>query len=238
MLELRDALAGPQRLSPEQIVRSDRDLKTIFLVQQFTSNFQGALPVITAGYAVEAYCGGTVTRLHSDVDVHITGLAVADRAVFIDRLENALRSEKAHTKWALQKNSNLGWGQEVVFVENELKKEWSDRRRLELKLKHYLEETQDKFLIDSQENRLEVKVLELHRLIARKIKTFMESAGKTTGRLSGPQDTAELRRLTALEGFNMDKAIDRIVALYEKEEGIESRKAKDRALSEWVKIFG
>ncbi len=237
MPELGDTLPNPQKLNPEQIARCDRDIATIHLMQKVTRNFLNAVPVVTAGYAVEAHCGGSITRSHGDIDMHIASLAIRDRTFFTRRVEDALRKESDHTNWTLYKSSDVSWAQEVEFREDAPKKAWPDRRRVELKLKTYPEETEDKFLIDSEGARINVKVMELHRLVTRKIKTLVESQGRTTGRLTTPQDLQDLKRLSALEHFNKDKVIELLTTMYQNEDKLEQTKARHKAFSEVIKLL-
>jgi hypothetical protein len=232
-----DAL-NPQRLNPEQIIRCDRDLATINSIQSFTLTIPGAIPIVTAGYSVEAHCGGLITRPHEDIDIHVASLPVTGRPDFTRRLEELLRIENDHTKWTLYQINDFGWAQAVEFRENAPKRAWADRRRIELKLKTYPEETEDKFLIDSKGKKIEVKVTELHRLIARKIKTLRDSEGRNTGRITKPQDLFDLRRLVAVGGFDKSEAITRLSHIYQTEEGLDSEQATSKAIAELEKIFG
>lgn len=143
-----------------------------------------------------------------------------------------MRNEQSHTPWILHKNQDSGWAQEVEFREDTHNKAFRDRRRIEIKLLSNAEQVEQKCLIDSQGNKVEVNVLALHPLVARKLKVMWEP-----GKSIRPQDITELKRLTALERFNKEEALNILAGFYEEEDKLDLDTAKKRAAEEWNKSF-
>ena len=58
------------KLTADATLKCDLDIETINSLNKFADG-TGNILVLSGGYAVEAHCGGKITRAHGDVDSHL-----------------------------------------------------------------------------------------------------------------------------------------------------------------------
>ena len=120
--DIRDAT-----LSNKAILKSDRDIETIKSLNKFAKR-SGNILVLSGGYAVEAHCGGKITRAHGDIDAHfiLTGKVPNDQLLV--QAQELLDEE--NTKWKVKQRIP----DKLDYIEDDENKEFFDKRHVEVRL--------------------------------------------------------------------------------------------------------
>lgn len=247
MIDAGDVQKPPteQRLTPKQTAKTDADLKTLNAVGNYAKS-KGYRFVVNGGYAVEAYCGGQMTRPHGDMDGMLFMSEATDRSPIPEEVSSLLNSEP--TVWNLheQKNDFI----EFREADQEPKKDWSDKRRLELYYRTDMDYTPvTKTLIDSNGTTYEVYVDPLEELVSDKIRTMVNHSqlDEPTRIAKGLRkitetDKTELRRLLSLPEFDEIKCKEAMIGYFDyksggkmsREDAIQQAEAKWKAAEEII----
>jgi len=184
-------------LTPEFVEKSDKDIATISALDEFAKETGNAL-VLTGGYATEAHCRGKITRAHGDVDVHII-LTGSESVGAINRGIKTLLF-KEDTKWVVRERNP----KRVDYLEDDDKKEFFDKRRIEVHLVSPSESNlkySRKKLIDSKGVEIEICVIDLMQTVTEKIHKFYElknGIDTSKDRYSSKSDYFDLKKLLTL----------------------------------------
>jgi hypothetical protein len=188
-------------LSEKAISKSDKDIATISALNKFAQK-TGNILVLTGGYAVEALCGGKITRAHGDIDAHIILTGTKSNEELFGGVQDLLFKED--TRWILRDQKQ----DKVDYLEDDERKEFFDRRRVEVRL-NLPHEANVKYpkkkLIDSQGNTIEIGIIDLTEITSGKIHKFFElknGVDTTEDRHSSESDYFDLKRLLALSEFD------------------------------------
>lgn len=154
-----------QRLTPEDLLRSDADLRTLSLLQNYFAETPYSF-VLSGGYAVEAYKGGTLSRPHHDMDalIFLPDIVVRDHveeAVY-DKLEND------DTWWTRYRITD----DDLQYQEVSKTKSDKEKRFIEIGFEsdESFYTTSQRILRDSQGKEFEFTVLGLSDLVAGKVR--------------------------------------------------------------------
>lgn len=221
----------------ESVIKYDRDIATIGSLQRYAQE-NGRTVVLSGGLAVEAHCGGRMTRKHGDIDASLTVKKEEIKQVSTD-LQSILLAEK-HTKWVLHEE-NADSPNKIEFRENAPDTPWQDRRRLELLIRSSIPENQvqKRKLIDSMGKETEVTVDHIAELVAHKVRIFNRERKRTENepqkRTTNINDETDLKRLIAVSDFESEECIKRLSDYYMyKEAGTITKEDADlRAQNEW-----
>jgi len=230
------------RFSSEQLARWDKDLVTLDLVRNYATSAKYDL-IISGGYAVEAHCGGWMTRRHQDMDVALSRRSLfkfnkqAETKKVLARL-----SQDRGTKW---ENHETKSDSKIEFRENSEGKTWEQRRRIELDLHSYPAggNVQRKFLYDSDGVKHELLVEHIDLLVANKVRiinrnlAMSEEAKIQNRRPMTSQDLDELRRLIAQPDFSKEKSIAHIKHHFMRTTGLSNTESQVLALEYWEKAM-
>jgi len=184
-------------LSAKAVVKCDKDIATIATLDVFAKTI-GNILVLTGGYAVEALCGGKITRAHGDVDAHLilTGSKSSDE--IFSGVRDLLYKEG--TKWKLRDQKP----DKVDYLEDDENKEFFEKRRVEVRLNAPHEANikyPKKKLIDSHGKVIEVCIIDLDDMVLGKIHKLFElkdGVDTTIDRDISISDYFDLKRLLAL----------------------------------------
>jgi len=215
------------KLTPEQIAESDLDIQIIDLVGKI-SGPQDLLAVVYSGYAVEALCGGKITRPHGDVDIHLFAKGGFNREETSQAMADKLKDE-------------LGLNFEVKYPPESPKRAelWEEAsgqdigerrsRKIDFYFSTHDVETQEATLIDSSGKSHSVLVPPAEDLAAEKI-WMQVTSGKP--RPTKGTDDRDLVRLVSLPNFDKQKCLDwlaYVIVDRQHEEIVEPQKAQERA---------
>ena len=229
-------------LSADILARCDSDIQTMVALGELAAK-HGAVSVISGGYAVEAHCGGRITRAHRDMDVHWQGQDSFSQQA-IDEIQAVLQQN--NSRWqTIEKKP----GESYQF--DEMSESGKKGRRLEWSNDHFSRKgNHTKYLIDSQNNKHEVTVPPLEEVISTKaiifeLKNAMTPEEKSVDKryMTGmPQDIREFRRLLALPSFNQEACINYLEGYFKHEKGkegeeITSEQAQILAQEKWSKTM-
>lgn len=218
-----------QGLERKWVEKWDRDLATIAALNTYAVS-TGRTLALQGGIAVEAHCGGRLTRPHGDVDTIL--YMNADRPINHEQdradLETLLKQE-GHTNWA---SHNPQDGHKIEFRENVRAKPWNERRRLEVNLADYPmgERTQTMSLIDSRGSSHTVTVENIDLLVANKARIIVNNIGKTdVARPTEEQDLSDMRRLMSQPHYNREHCISFLQRHYAHSESLTADLARNKA---------
>lgn len=193
-------------LTSEAIDKSDKDIETIKSLNQFAKD-TGNILVLSGGYAVEAHCGGKITRPHGDIDAHLilTG-KVSSEELLLKALELL---DKESTKWKIKQKTL----EKLDYLEDDDTKEFFDKRHVEVRLntphENNINYPKHK-LINSKGEVVEVIVVDLNQMISEKINKIYETKDNvdtTKDRHPSITDYLDLKRLLNLSGSDKDKVL-------------------------------
>jgi hypothetical protein len=157
------------KLTEQAVLKSDLDILTIESLDKLAKD-TGNILVLSGGYAVEAHCGGMITRAHGDVDAHLilTG-SISNEELFI-KVQELL--DKENTKWAIKQKTL----DKLDYIEDNDNNDFFYNRRIEVRLntphKYNIKYPKHK-LINSNGEEVEVVVVDLNQMISQKLIKFM-----------------------------------------------------------------
>jgi hypothetical protein len=191
-------------LTPEAIAKADKDIATIRSLDKFAKE-TGNILVLSGGYAVEAHCGGAISRNHGDIDAHLilTGIKSTEELFFgVEELLN-----KEDTKWELRDKKP----DKFDFLEDVKTDDFFQKRRVEVRLNHPHAANVNypiRKLIDSQSREVEVHVVDLSQIVSEKLSKFYslkDGVDTSTDRHSSASDHLDLERLLNLEELDLEE---------------------------------
>lgn len=223
-------------LTSEEVIKTDKDIASIIALQSFARQ-QKRLMAISGGYAVEAHCGGKITRPHGDIDCHY----YLEKGFNLNQVTAELVSllNQEQTAWQLH-SADSG---KIEFRENAPSLPFAARRRIELLLFTHSnkDQTQAKTLTDSLGHSHPVEVAHLSILTAHKIRIFFEQDKPLPAKRSVSRtDISDLTRLINQPGFNKAEVVATLADYYhhENKDTMSHQQALSKALEEWEKIQG
>lgn len=218
------AVNAGETMTFEQIKKCDQDIRTFVTLGEY-AQARGYALVIGGGYATEAHCGGRMTRPHGDMDVDIFTLGDASVELNSEKANIAALLDKEDTKWVEFPNPG-----KIEFREDAPDKIWRERRRLELDIanKKLEKQTQKKFLIDSQGNKVEVYVEDINYLVAKKVRLIRPDKSK---------DVNDQRRIVTQADFNKDICLRWMMGYYSRHESLTEGEAQARTNQDWIKAI-
>jgi hypothetical protein len=219
--------------SAEAVRRWDMDIQTMSSIRNYSKS-KGLAAALTGGYAVEAYCGGKMTRSHGDMDMNMH--TPDDMKIIRDCKSDITKIlVKEQTKWDI-------WGEapfNIEFRENNKDVKWEDRRRLELNfaITPPSSTIETRTLIDSQGNSHEVEVDGLYDFVTGKMRVLLEKQ-KATRPMKRPiqeSDKVDFLRLVNLSEFDQAAWLKRYSGYLEyKNKGIWSvEEVQKQAEEQW-----
>lgn len=229
----QNQVATETALPAEAITKYDQDLVTISKLQDY-ANRQKRTMLLSGGLAVEAHCGGRITRPHGDIDVSMTFQTPEINAAREEL--TSLLSGEGTTNWILFAADE----RKIEFRENDSNKPFKDRRRVEILVRDRIPDTQtqQRKLIDSTGKEYIVTVDHIAELVAHKLRIFNREQGKVqvekTKRATNPNDKTDIRRLIALPDFDKEECLKRLAEYYlYKGESNTEEDALAKANKEW-----
>lgn len=189
-------------LTHEQVIKSDRDIHTLVGVRDYLAQ-KDLLYVLADGYAVDAHCGGKISRPHGDMDVYVLVPEGYDTSSLAHELDELLRRED-YTNWTIHQVGEDGHSAE--FRENDMSKSFEEKRRLEVAFlgPNITPRSQTRTLMDSTGKTYEFAVEHIADLAAAKIiklvdlsQLSLEERERRGLRAARPSDFNEIRRLLA-----------------------------------------
>ena len=199
--DIRDAT-----LSNKAILKSDRDIETIKSLNKFAKR-SGNILVLSGGYAVEAHCGGKITRAHGDIDAHfiLTGKVPNDQLLV--QAQELLDEE--NTKWKVKQRIP----DKLDYIEDDENKEFFDKRHVEVRLNtphknniKYPKRT----LINSRGKIVEIVIVDLNQIISEKINKIFETKDRVNtsiDRHPSATDYLDLKRLLDLKEYDKERVL-------------------------------
>ncbi len=198
------------RLTEKSILKSDKDIATISALVNLAER-TGNVLLLSGGYAVEALCGGKITRAHGDVDAHMVLTGIESMQELSVETRELLDSEE--TKW-IQKSTE----EDKIDYREDIKNDSVLEKR---KVEVYFNQPNElnmgapqKVLIDSKGKEVKVRVVPLNDLLSWKIAKLFEAqtAVKTVkDRYSSMTDYIDLKRLLSAADFDKDLVMKGIV---------------------------
>lgn len=193
------------KLTPEELSRTDQDIHSIVALKEL-ANKHSTHSVISGGYAVEAHCGGVITRPHRDMDVHWHSNNDLSQNL-LEEVQEILQRDNPEWKVQEKKPGKKYQFDEVIDPDKK-------GRRLELSIdKPLIKKSEIKTLIDSKGNEFEVLVPPLSEVIAKKVIIFSIKNAMTPDekavdkRPTKLQDIKDFQRLLALSDFNQEECL-------------------------------
>lgn len=217
------------KLEKKWIEKWDKDLQTIASLHAYAQS-TGRVLALQGGIAVEAHCGGVLTRPHDDVDAVM--YMNPDRPINHDqdRTEiETLLQEESGTKWVLHNEEGT---HKLDFREDVRAKPWGERRRVEVNWADYPvgERTQTMDLKDSKGRSRTVTVEHIDLLVANKARIIVNNVGKSDiPRRTRHQDLDDMRRLMAQSHYNRDHCLTFLQSYYIYRENLNPARASSKA---------
>lgn len=200
--------------------KEDLDIKILHALRTFLKRKDGILFIVSGGYAVEAYLGGSITRSHKDMDASIYLSGRYSKDELIEEILDVI-SEITASKWKSEKKSN-NW---IMFVEDV-----KEGGKLDLHIYNYAPTFQTKKLIDSSGKNFEVDVEEIEEVAAVKIALCSKRQDYR------PEEVFSLRVLLKDPQFNKMKCLERIVNNFHFIDNIDWQVAQEKAEKEFKKV--
>lgn len=94
-------------MTPEAVRKTDLDIQTIRSLSELAERSGNQL-IINGGYAVEAICGGNITRPHGDIDAHF--ILSNGKSDEIFSAVDEIISKETQTDWKLRKQKTKKGG--------------------------------------------------------------------------------------------------------------------------------
>lgn len=217
--QAKTLVSAAERVLPKDAEKWDKDIHTLVALNKDAKKRRYSF-VVTGGIAVEAHCGGRISRPHADINIILgrpsTMFSVDDEA---ENIQSVLSRESE--RWGKKVA-----GKKIKFLEinDKLsrKKDWRDRRRVEVQVVDALPEgqAQAKKLVDSQGNIYEFQVEEINLLTANKIVSIFSELQYPPEKYIGkfkdeyPQRFDELRRLMEQDDYNEDDCFIKMARRY------------------------
>lgn len=234
-----------KQLSPEEIKKTDRDIKRIMELTKATTSFGGTL-VLMGGYAVEALTGGMITRPHDDVDLefylpqdcNLNNLS----NVYIDIInpdhdsnwEKTLDPDKAFFEYKNNSGSKLQKIEGYIFKLSPTPA-FESPGKLSVRIKksngtEYEMPLESVTLIDSEGKSYDVYTQALNEFAALKMQRLQSQDNDPWSRQFKPSDHSDLKRLVEMPEFSKQSAVEMLTGTLTAEEGISTEKAQQQAL--------
>ncbi|CAN5145855.1 hypothetical protein BH09PAT1_BH09PAT1_8590 [soil metagenome] len=163
-----------QALSYEQMDKMSSDLATLSKIRDYAHG-NGYTFALTGGYAVDAIDGGEISRMHGDMD----GVMFVPSEVPYETIKDAINEQLIVeiTPWELVKDEEGS----LEFRENDERKEWGMKRRLELDIFESSPEQNvvTRTLVDMDGKPHEFETLSVEWLLAAKVLSMTRLAAMT-----------------------------------------------------------
>jgi len=229
-------------LSFEQKDKIESDLKTLSKLRNYAQE-KGYQFGLTGGYAVDVLCSNRITRFHEDMDGIFFVPGDVPYGQIVDDLSEKLLVEV--TPWKLEKNN----GGDLEFREDDEKKDWAMRRRLELDI---FEPNIDSRLVtntltDPDGNLYQFETLSVEGLLAAKVMSTARLTAMTEGqrevegfREMKDSDRQDFLRLMKHPKFNEEATkseLERLIC-YVSDEEVSVDESKVQSNLKWEAAVG
>ena len=216
-------------LNPAEIEQTDQDLRVLSAFSNLVSE-KGAIFALSGGYAVEAHCGGKITRPHGDLDGYIFNLE-----------EEGTRDLITEAKTKLSRLTGKSWQREVTSDPKniEIKEIGSDgnllwRGRLEIYVLNTKPHIVQRILIDSKGTEYAFNVQDVNVEVAHKLMAFTHTSDDM--RQTKPTDLVDLKRLLEHSDFDMEKTIEYGSEYYVEFEDMNEEEGKEQVKKDWQEV--
>lgn len=228
-------------LTPEQEDKMVMDVATLAKIHRYAQqhNYHFAL---SGGYAVDATCGGEISRFHGDMDGVLYVPGEVPQTTIKENLEEQLLPEITPWKLAKEEDSFL------EYREDDESKDWEMRRRLELDIFEPYPEMAlaPRTLTDGDGNEYHFEVLPVDALLAAKVLSTVRLAGMTQEerervglRDMKPSDKTDFLRLLEHAEFDEERTKAALVSAirFTSDDELSDDQAKLLAEEQWNKAI-